>query len=72
VNLFQCFSSELRLLGARVYERQDFEQAIGLAASGELPLQRLISDVCSLDQLEPALRWLESGGEVMKILVRCA
>jgi len=72
VNLFQCFSRELQLLGARVYERKDFEQAIGLAASGEFPLQRLISDVCSLDQVEPALRQLESGGEVMKILVQCS
>jgi 2-desacetyl-2-hydroxyethyl bacteriochlorophyllide A dehydrogenase len=72
VNLFQFFWRELELQGARVYEPQDFEEAIQLAASGTLPLDRLISEVCSLDQLEPALHRLESGGEVMKILVQCS
>jgi (R,R)-butanediol dehydrogenase / meso-butanediol dehydrogenase / diacetyl reductase len=72
VNLFQFFWRELELQGARVYEPQDFEEAIQLAASGTLPLDLLISEVCSLDQLEPALHRLESGGEVMKILVQCS
>jgi (R,R)-butanediol dehydrogenase / meso-butanediol dehydrogenase / diacetyl reductase len=72
VNLFQLFWRELELQGARVYEPQDFEQAIQLANSGTLPLDFLISEVCSLDHLEPALHRLESGGEVMKILVQCA
>ena len=72
VNLFQFFWRELRLLGARVYEPQDFEQAISLAAAGALPITRLVTDVCGLDDLELALHRLESGGEVMKILVRCS
>ncbi|MGH9468731.1 MAG: zinc-dependent alcohol dehydrogenase [Terriglobia bacterium] len=72
VDLFRVFWRELRLLGTRVYEAQDFEQAIALAASGALPLDRLISEECSLENVEPALRRLEAGGEVMKILVRCA
>jgi (R,R)-butanediol dehydrogenase / meso-butanediol dehydrogenase / diacetyl reductase len=72
VNLFQFFWRELRLLGARVYERQDFDTAITLAASGSLPLTRLITEVCPLEDLESALHRLESGGEVMKILVRCS
>lgn len=72
VNLFQFFWRELRLIGARVYEPQDFEQAISLAASGALPLSRLITEVCGLEDLEPALRRLQSGGKVMKILVRCS
>lgn len=62
VDLFQFFWRELRLRGARVYEPQDFEQAIALVASGSLPLRRLISKVCSLDQVETALNLLESGG----------
>ena len=72
VNLFQFYWRELELQGARVYEPQDFDQAIQLAASGTLPLELLISEVCSLEQLEPALHRLESGGEVMKILVQCS
>jgi (R,R)-butanediol dehydrogenase / meso-butanediol dehydrogenase / diacetyl reductase len=72
VDLFPLFWRELELLGMRLYEPKDFEQAIALASSGVLPLGRLISGVCSLDGLPSALRQLESGGEAMKILVRCS
>lgn len=72
VNLFQFFWRELRLLGARVYEPEDFERAIALAASGSLPLDRLISEVQPLEGLDTALHRLESGGEVMKILIQCS
>jgi (R,R)-butanediol dehydrogenase/meso-butanediol dehydrogenase/diacetyl reductase len=72
VDLFQVFWRELVLLGMRLYEPQDFEQAIELANSGMLPLGRLISEVCSLERVPSALHQLESGGEAMKILVRCS
>ncbi|HZT31943.1 MAG TPA: alcohol dehydrogenase catalytic domain-containing protein [Bryobacteraceae bacterium] len=72
VDLFRFFWRELKLCGARVYEHQDFERAIQLAAGGALPFPRLITDVYSLDQLEQGLRQMERGGEVMKILVKCA
>lgn len=71
VDLFRFFWRELRLIGARVYEPEDFERAIGLVASGTLPLDRIVSNVCSLDELEAGLRLMERGGEVMKVLVRC-
>ncbi len=72
VDLFQFFWRELELVGTRLYEPQDFEQAIELASSGTLPLGRLISEVCSLEKVPSALRQLESGGEAMKILVHCS
>lgn len=72
VDLFRFFWRELRLLGARVYEHEDFDRAIALAASGKLPLRRLITNVCPLDQVEQSMRQMERGGEVMKILVRCS
>jgi (R,R)-butanediol dehydrogenase/meso-butanediol dehydrogenase/diacetyl reductase len=71
VDLFRFFWRELRLAGARVYEAEDFEMAIGLAASGSLPLDKLITNVVPLDGLEDGMRQMESGGEVMKILVSC-
>jgi 2-desacetyl-2-hydroxyethyl bacteriochlorophyllide A dehydrogenase len=71
VDLFRFFWRELRLAGARVYEAEDFEMAIGLAASGSLPLDKLITDVVPLDRLEDGMRQMETGGEVMKILVSC-
>jgi threonine dehydrogenase-like Zn-dependent dehydrogenase len=72
VDLFRFFWRELKLTGARVYEPEDFEAAIGLAASGQLPLDRLITGVVPLDGLADGFREMERGGEAMKILVNCA
>jgi 2-desacetyl-2-hydroxyethyl bacteriochlorophyllide A dehydrogenase len=69
VDLFQFFWRELRLCGARVYEPEDFEAAIALASSGDLPLRRLITEICPIDETEVAIARLKSGGEVMKVLV---
>ena len=72
VDLFRFFWRELQLIGARVYERQDYEKAIALAASGALPLDGLISGTVPLAGLRDALDRMASGdGDVMKILVQC-
>jgi 2-desacetyl-2-hydroxyethyl bacteriochlorophyllide A dehydrogenase len=71
VDLFRFFWRELKLAGARVYEPEDFEAAIALAAGGRLPLDRLITNVVPLAHVEDALRQMERGGEVMKVLVNC-
>jgi len=72
VDLFRFFWRELKLAGARVYEAEDFEQALELAAAGELPLEKLITDVVPLGRVEEALQRMEGGGACMKILVDCA
>ena len=72
VDLFQFFWRELKLAGVRVYEPEDFEKAIAIAAAGRLPMDRLITNTVPLEGLGAAFRQLESGGEVMKILVSCA
>jgi (R,R)-butanediol dehydrogenase/meso-butanediol dehydrogenase/diacetyl reductase len=72
VDLFRFFWRELKLVGARVYEPEDFEAAIALAASKQLPLEKLITKVAPLDDLEECMHQLAHGGEVMKILVNCA
>lgn len=72
VDLFRFFWRELRLVGARVYEPQDFDAAIGLAAAGRLPLEKLVTNVCPLEELEWGMRQLEKGGPVMKVLINCA
>ncbi len=72
VDLFRFFWRELRLCGARVYEPEDFEKAIAIAASGKLPLDRVISKVLPLEELQKGFHELEGGGEVMKILMRCS
>ena len=72
VDLFRFFWRELKLAGARVYEAEDFDLAIQLAAGGKLPLDKLITDVVPLDRLEDGMRQMERGGDVMKILVSCS
>lgn len=69
VNLFRFFWRELKLIGARVYEPEDFEKAIALAASGDLPLADIITDVRPLAELQASFQAMESGGDVMKILL---
>jgi 2-desacetyl-2-hydroxyethyl bacteriochlorophyllide A dehydrogenase len=71
VDLFRFFWRELKLSGARVYEPADFELAIELAATGKLPLGKLITDVLPLNRLEEAMHRMEGGGNCMKILVSC-
>ena len=68
VDLFKFFWRELKLIGARVYEPEDFDRAIELADSGELPLEQLITTVLPLDDLKAGLDLMDSG-EAMKILI---
>ncbi len=69
VDLFRFFWRELKLCGVRVYEPQDFEEAIELVASETLPLERLITARYPLSGLQAAFEQIESGADVMKILI---
>jgi (R,R)-butanediol dehydrogenase/meso-butanediol dehydrogenase/diacetyl reductase len=69
VDLFRFFWRELNLQGARVYEHEDFDRAIELAASGRLALDRIITQVRPVEELQAGLQLMESGGQVMKILL---
>jgi len=72
VDLFRFFWRELRLLGARVYEAQDFEEAIALADSGRLPLERLITTVEPLDNTMGAFESIATNPKAMKVLIKCS
>ncbi|WP_208921785.1 zinc-dependent alcohol dehydrogenase [Streptomyces capitiformicae] len=71
VNLHRFFWRELTLVGARLYDRSDFERAVALVADGTILAERLISKVVPLTQAPAAFEALEGGGDVMKILVDC-
>ncbi|WP_381560398.1 zinc-binding dehydrogenase [Streptomyces eurythermus] len=71
VDLHRFFWRELTLVGARLYDRSDFEKAVDLVADGTIPAERLISRVVPLTQAPAAFEALEGGGDVMKILVAC-
>ncbi|MBS2965885.1 alcohol dehydrogenase catalytic domain-containing protein [Actinocrinis puniceicyclus] len=71
VNLHRFFWRELTLLGARLYQRADFEQAVSLLAEGAIPAADLISRVEPLGRCSQAFHALESGAGGMKILIDC-
>jgi (R,R)-butanediol dehydrogenase / meso-butanediol dehydrogenase / diacetyl reductase len=71
VDLFRVFWRELHLMGARVYERADFEWAVELLAAGAIPAAQLISNAEPLDRAPEAFAELEAGGDVMKVLIDC-
>ncbi len=68
IDLQRVFWRELRILGARVYQRTDFERAVELVADGTIPTELLISTIVPLAQTRAAFDDLESG-RAMKVLV---
>ena len=71
VNLFKFFWSELRLIGARLYEERDFEEAIELATTGRLHLDELITEVRSIDQVQQTFEAIEANPDGIKYLINC-
>ena len=69
VDLFQFFWRGLKMCGVRVYEPEDYDRAIELAASGALPLNELITEHLSLDALPDAFARLAAGTDAVKILI---
>jgi 2-desacetyl-2-hydroxyethyl bacteriochlorophyllide A dehydrogenase len=71
IDLQRLFWRELRILGARVYQRADFETAVELLRDGVIPAELLISQIVPLDGISGAVADLETGS-ALKILVDVA
>jgi 2-desacetyl-2-hydroxyethyl bacteriochlorophyllide A dehydrogenase len=69
VDLFQFFWRELRLFGARVYEPKDFEKAIVLADSRALPLEKLITQVSPLADIQQVFQTIDANPAGIKYLL---
>ncbi len=69
VNLYQMFARELHMHGSRLYAREDWQEAIRLAASGAIPLAPLVSRKIRLDELQRGMAEVLAGAPVMKVLV---
>lgn len=72
VDLFRFFWRELKLIGARVYEPEDFEEAIALAASGALQLDALITQITPLAEGQGVFETIDNNPAGMKYLLQCA
>jgi 2-desacetyl-2-hydroxyethyl bacteriochlorophyllide A dehydrogenase len=71
VNLHRIFLRELSLIGARVYQRVDFEEAVQLIERGEVPVAQLTTRILPIAEVASAFEMLQ-GGAAMKVLVDCA
>jgi (R,R)-butanediol dehydrogenase / meso-butanediol dehydrogenase / diacetyl reductase len=69
VDLFKFFWKELKLIGARVYEPVDFDEAIALAASGTLPLEKMITQISPLADAQQVFETIDKNPEGMKYLL---
>jgi len=72
IDLKAFFLRELEMVGARVYEREDYDKAIRLAASGDLPLKEIITKIEPMSELQRVMTELSSrDSNAMKVLINC-
>lgn len=72
LDLFKFFWRELQLFGARLYEAEDFDRGLALAATGTLPLESLITGVFELDEIQAGFASLENNTTAIKTLIKCS
>jgi 2-desacetyl-2-hydroxyethyl bacteriochlorophyllide A dehydrogenase len=72
VDLFRFFWREIKLIGARVYEPEDFDEAIALAASCTLPLDKMITQVSPLEDAKKVFETIDQNPAGMKYLLEIA
>jgi len=71
VNLFRFFWSEIRMIGARLYEAEDFDEAIRFAADGVLPLDALITRIDPIEATQQVFETIDANPQGMKYLIQC-
>ena len=71
VDMFRFFWREIDLFGARVYEPEDYDQAIDLVATGAIDAPKLITDIRGLNEIGDAFATLTGNPEAMKTLIKC-
>ncbi|MEM8524107.1 MAG: alcohol dehydrogenase catalytic domain-containing protein [Bacteroidota bacterium] len=71
VNLFKMFWKELQLIGARVYEEEDYEEAITLITKNELPFEKMITRVAPLTEIQSVFEGIDANPDGMKVLLDC-
>lgn len=72
VDLFQFFWKEIEMIGARVYEPEDYDEAIKLVAEEKIDSKKLITSVQSLSDIQSAFEELAGNPQAMKTLIQCS
>lgn len=71
IDLFKFFWKELKLIGARVYEKEDYEKAITLVTAKKLPFTEMITDVQPLSNIQKVFEGIDNNPDGMKVLMDC-
>ena len=70
IDLFKFFWRELDMLGARVYQKQDYDRAMQLLAEGVVDCASFITDIQPLDAMQTAFESLTTNPNAMKSMIR--
>jgi len=70
INLFQFFWKELQMIGARVYEPEDFNKAIDLLSNQQEPFAKLVTEVAPLENVQQLFENIDQHPEGMKYLLK--
>lgn len=71
VNLFKFFWKELKLIGARVYEEEDFEESIALLTENKLGFDKMITDIQPLGNIQQVFQNIDKNPDGLKVLMNC-
>ncbi len=71
IDLFKFFWKELKLIGARVYEKEDYEKSIELITANELPFEQMITDVQPLSNIQTVFENIDKNPDGLKVLMDC-
>ena len=69
VDLFKTVFEELELIGARVYRKEDFKDAIDFAIDNQEDLSKIITKVVRLEEADKV--FYEDFKKNMKVLIDC-
>ncbi len=70
IDLFKFFWRELDMMGARVYHREDYDEAMRLLEEGVVDCDSFITDIRTLDEIQGAFEALTSNPNAMKSMIR--
>lgn len=72
IDMFRFFWREIELIGARVYQPDDYENALSLIESGSIDCKTMITDIQPLDSINAAFEQLSGNSKAMKTLIKCS
>lgn len=71
VDLFKFFWSEIQLIGVRLYEECDFDEAIELMGEGKLPIDSLITEIAPIEEVQATFEKIDANPDGIKYLIQC-